>query len=405
MSAEPLPDLKRLTREELAALLAELGQPAWQAGEVRRFLFAKGVTDAAALTTLPKPVRAALAARCTIGAPEVADRREAPDGTVKLLLRFPDGAACETVLMPEPARVTQCLSSQAGCPLACAFCRTGGLGLARSLHWSEIVDQWLAGRRALPRGRRVTNLVFMGMGEPLLNRAALEEAVRFLISPEGGGIAAGRVTVSTAGIVPGIDWLGETLPQVKLAVSLNAPDDELRSRLMPVNRTHPLRELLGGAAPLPDRAAAGHDRVRPARRRQRRAGARGEACAPAARGALHGQPHPLQPALGAPVRRPRGEGRARIPAAAAGGRVLRVHPPQPRRRDRRRLRPARRRRAPVVDPLVRPGRPPPARTPPEAAPSRPAPPGAGPRGRGQRASRWRPCPTVALVPPAVPVTA
>ena len=244
MTAPPLPDLKRLTREELAALLAELGQPAWQAGEVRRFLFAKGVTDPAALTTLPKPVRAVLAARCTIGAPEVADRREAPDGTVKLLLRFPDGAACETVLMPEPARVTQCLSSQSGCPLACAFCRTGGLGLARSLHWSEIVDQWLAGRRAQPRGRRVTNLVFMGMGEPLLNRAALEEAVRFLISPEGGGIAAGKVTISTAGIVPGIDWLGATLPQVKLAVSLNAPDDELRSRLMPVNRKYPLSELV-----------------------------------------------------------------------------------------------------------------------------------------------------------------
>ena len=244
MSPAAPPDLKKLSRAELASLLGELGQPAWQADEVRRFLFAKGVTGVAALTTLPKRVREALAARCTIGAPEVADRREAPDGTVKLLLRFADGAACETVLMPEPARVTQCLSSQAGCPLACAFCRTGRLGLSRSLYWSEIVDQWLAARRTLPRGRRVTNLVFMGMGEPLLNREALEEAVRFLISPDGGGIAAGRVTVSTAGIVPGIDWLGATLPQVKLAVSLNAPDDELRSRLMPVNRTHPLRELM-----------------------------------------------------------------------------------------------------------------------------------------------------------------
>ncbi|HEY5997979.1 MAG TPA: 23S rRNA (adenine(2503)-C(2))-methyltransferase RlmN [bacterium] len=244
MTDGALPDLKKLSREELVALLGELGQPPWQADEVRRFLYAKGVTEIGGLTSLPRRVREELAARSTIGAPEVVDRLAAPDGTVKLLLRFADGAACETVLMPEPARVTQCLSSQAGCPLACAFCRTGALGLTRSLHWSEIVDQWLAGRRALPRGRRVTNLVFMGMGEPLLNRAGLEEALRFLISAEGGGIAAGKVTVSTAGIVPGIDWLGKTLPQVKLAVSLNAPEDALRSRLMPVNRNYPLRELI-----------------------------------------------------------------------------------------------------------------------------------------------------------------
>jgi 23S rRNA (adenine2503-C2)-methyltransferase len=238
------PDLKRLTRDELAGLLAELGQPAWQADEVRRFLFAKGAGSIAALTSLPKAAREALAQRCVIGAPEVAARLVAPDGTTKLLLRFPGGDVCETVLMPQGARLTQCLSSQSGCPLACAFCRTGGLGFTRNLHWSEIVDQWLAARREQPEGRRVTNLVFMGMGEPLLNREALAEAVRFLVSPEGGGISAARVTVSTAGIVPGIDWLGAELPQVKLAVSLNAPDDELRSRLMPVNRTHPLCELI-----------------------------------------------------------------------------------------------------------------------------------------------------------------
>jgi 23S rRNA (adenine2503-C2)-methyltransferase len=244
-------DLKKLAREELVALLAELGLPAWQADEVRRFLHVKGVTDVGALTTLPKRARETLAARCTIGFPEVADRRAAPDGTTKLLLRFPDGACCETVLMPQGERLTQCLSSQAGCPLGCAFCRTGELGLTRSLHWSEIVDQWLAARRELPPGARVSNLVFMGMGEPLLNREALAEAVRLLTAPEGGGIAAGKVTVSTAGVVPGIDWLGAELPQVKLAVSLNAPDDALRSRLMPVNRKYPLRELLAALRRFP----------------------------------------------------------------------------------------------------------------------------------------------------------
>ncbi len=237
-------DLKRLTRDELAGCLAAIGQPAWQADEVRRFLFVKGVSDIKALTTLPKPARAALAQHCAILTPEVAERRAGADGTTKLLLRYHDGAACETVLMPAGGRLTQCLSSQAGCPLGCVFCRTGELGLTRSLHWSEIVDQWHAARRALPAGAAVTNLVFMGMGEPLLNREALAEAVRFLTSSAGGGIAASRVTISTAGIVPGIDWLGAELPRVKLAVSLNAPEDALRSRLMPVNRKYPLSELV-----------------------------------------------------------------------------------------------------------------------------------------------------------------
>ena len=237
-------DLKKLSREELAALLAGLGQPAWQADEVRRFLLVKGVGTIAALTTLPRSAREALSARCTISSPEIARRRVAPDGTTKLLLRFADGAECETVLIPQGGRLTQCLSSQAGCPLGCAFCRTGQLGLRRNLHSSEIVDQWLAARPGLPPGARVTNLVFMGMGEPLLNREALGEAVRQLTAESGGGISAARVTVSTAGIVPGIDWLGAELPQVKLAVSLNAPDDALRTRLMPVNRKHPLGELM-----------------------------------------------------------------------------------------------------------------------------------------------------------------
>jgi 23S rRNA (adenine2503-C2)-methyltransferase len=244
-------DLKKLTRDELVALLAALGQPAWQADEVRRFLFTKGVRTIAELTTLPKPVRQALAARATLAAPQVVRRRVAPDGTTKLLLRFADGAACETVLMPQGGRLTQCLSSQAGCPLGCAFCRTGELGLTRNLHWSEIVDQWLAARRELPAGARVTNLVFMGMGEPLLNREALGAAVRHLTAKTGGGISAARVTVSTAGIVPGIAWLGAELPQVKLAVSLNAPEDALRSRLMPINRSYALKNLVGALRRFP----------------------------------------------------------------------------------------------------------------------------------------------------------
>ncbi len=237
-------DLKKLSRGELVDLLAGIGQPAWQADELRRHLFVRGVASIAALTTLSKKAREALSESCTIVTPEVAERLRSPDGTTKLLVRFEDGAACETVLIPHGTRLTQCLSSQAGCPLGCVFCRTGKLGLTRNLHWSEIVDQWLAARRELPKRAAVTNLVFMGMGEPLLNRVALAEAVRFLTSSAGGGISASRVTISTAGIVPGIDWLGAELPQVKLAVSLNAPIDALRSQLMPINRTYPLRALI-----------------------------------------------------------------------------------------------------------------------------------------------------------------
>jgi 23S rRNA (adenine2503-C2)-methyltransferase len=238
------PDLKKLPAVELAAVLAGLGQPDWQVEAVRRALFARGVRSIDGLTSLPKAARADLGERFTVFTAGVAERRAAADGTTKLLLRLEDGAAVETVLMPQGVRLTQCLSSQAGCPLACAFCRTGALGLTRNLHPAEIVDQWLVGREAWPPGKRVTNVVFMGMGEPLLNREAVREAVAFLTSPAGAGISAARITVSTAGIVPGILWMAEHLPQVKLAVSLNAPEDALRSRLMPVNRRYPLRDLI-----------------------------------------------------------------------------------------------------------------------------------------------------------------
>jgi len=245
-------DLKALPRERLVALLDGLGQPAWQADEVRRAILTRGVTEIGRLTTLPKRVREELAERWEIRSALVAGRREAADGTVKLLLRFADGAEAETVLMPQGERLTQCLSSQAGCPLGCAFCRTGELGLVRNLGAAEILEQWLAAGRELP-GRRVTNVVFMGMGEPLLNREAVAETVGVLTSERGAGISAARVTISTAGIVPGIDWMAAHLPQVKLAVSLNAPEDELRSRLMPVNRRHPLRELLAALRRYPAR--------------------------------------------------------------------------------------------------------------------------------------------------------
>jgi 23S rRNA (adenine2503-C2)-methyltransferase len=237
-------DLKKLTRDDLVAALAAIGQPAWQADEIRKRLFQKGVREIAQLTSLPKDARQRLAEEYTIFNPAVVDRLQAADGTTKLLLRLDDGAEIETVVMPQGDRLTQCLSSQVGCPLGCAFCRTGQLGLRRNLLADEIIDQWHAARRDLPPGREITNLVFMGMGEPLLNREAVAEAIGFFTAPEGAALAAARITVSTAGIVPGIAWLAEALPRVKLAVSLNAPEDALRTSLMPVNRKHPLKDLV-----------------------------------------------------------------------------------------------------------------------------------------------------------------
>jgi 23S rRNA (adenine2503-C2)-methyltransferase len=196
------------------------------------------------MSSLPRALREKLAEEFSLGTPEVVERRCAADGAEKIGLRLEDGVRCETVLIPLENRLTQCLSSQAGCPLGCAFCHTGQLGLKRNLKAFEMVDQWLTARREGPAGRRVSNLVFMGMGEPLLNYHAVREALEILISGTGGGFSPARITISTAGIVPGIERLGKEFPGVNLAVSLNAPDDTLRNRIMPLNRKYPLARLM-----------------------------------------------------------------------------------------------------------------------------------------------------------------
>ena len=251
-------DLKELSGAELEALLGELGQPGWRAEEIRRWIYSKGAPGFDSMTSLPLALRERLAGEFVLFAPAVSGRERAGDGTVKLCLSLQDEAPCETVLIAGEGRFTQCLSSQSGCPLGCTFCQTGRLGLRRSLTASEIADQWLTARRELGEEERITNLVYMGMGESLLNYDALRESVEIFTAPWGADISPRRITVSTAGIVPGIDRMGKEMPPVNLAVSLNAPDDDLRDRLMPVNRKYPLADLIAslrrypaGRKPLP----------------------------------------------------------------------------------------------------------------------------------------------------------
>src|SRR5215471_2943415 len=238
------------------AAVADLGQPAFRADQLSRHYFARLTDDPADMTDLPAGVRTALAAELL--PPLLTSQRELQcDGgtTRKTLWRAFDGAFIESVLMRYPDRVTMCVSSQAGCGMACPFCATGQAGLTRNLSAAEIVAQVVAGARALVRGEvpggpgRVSNVVFMGMGEPLANYPRVLAAVRRITdpAPDGLGISRRAVTVSTVGLVPAIGRLaGEGLP-VRLAVSLHAPDDELRDTLVPINTRWKVAEVLDAA--------------------------------------------------------------------------------------------------------------------------------------------------------------
>jgi len=248
-SSDPRPDLLGLTPDGLRAALAGLVDKPYRADQVFHSLHVLGVRDFAAMTDLHKDLRARLAERFRIGWPEIASRELSADGTCKYLLRLHDGASIEAVDIPDRGRRTLCLSSQAGCALACTFCVTGFWGAGRNLTAGEIVSQVLAIRadRSHPSRELAPapdaaglRLVFMGMGEPLLNLGSLRPALDVL----GRSISLRRITVSTAGVVPGIEELAGWERRPNLAVSLHAPDDERRSRVMPINNSYPLSELL-----------------------------------------------------------------------------------------------------------------------------------------------------------------
>jgi 23S rRNA (adenine2503-C2)-methyltransferase len=211
----------------------------FRAEQIYRALHERGVRDFAQMTDLSKELRERLAERYRIGLPEIAEKRPSSDGTCKYLLRLPDGATIEAVDIPDGDRRTFCLSSQAGCALACSFCVTGYWGAGRNLTAGEIVAQ-VETLRADREPAEGLNLVFMGMGEPLLNLENLEPALAILTE----AISPHRITVSTVGILPGIEAMARWERRPNLAISLHAPDEERRTQVMPINRTYPLAELM-----------------------------------------------------------------------------------------------------------------------------------------------------------------
>jgi 23S rRNA (adenine2503-C2)-methyltransferase len=240
--------LTGLTREELERFAAEVGEPAYRGRQLFSALQRRRLRSFGEMTDLPKDLRARLEGRATASTLTVEQRYVASDGTRRYLMKTLDGLPVETVFIPEERRDTICFSSQSGCPLQCDFCLTAKLGLFRTLTAGEIVEQIVVALNdaygvgaKTPRG---TNLVAMGAGEPFLAFEPLMKALRVMADPEGLHIVPNRVTVSTAGVAPKIRELAKTPDRPHLAVSLAAPDDELRDRLMPINRRWPLRELL-----------------------------------------------------------------------------------------------------------------------------------------------------------------
>jgi 23S rRNA (adenine2503-C2)-methyltransferase len=236
--------LKDYSPAALRVRLAGEGLPGYRADQIANWLYARNVEDPREMTDLDRDLRERLATAWRTRALEITALARSSDGTVKGVLRADDGALIESVVIPEEDRTTLCVSTQVGCPLACSFCATGALGFTRNLRTAEILDQVCRMREVLPAGREISNVVFMGMGEPLLNLSNLLEAIRTLLHPKAFGFAPRRVTVSTVGIASKIpELLGQA--QVNLAVSLHATTDEVRDRLVPVNRRFPLAELLG----------------------------------------------------------------------------------------------------------------------------------------------------------------
>lgn len=259
MSIRPVVPEKSLTdlsRTALQERVVALGLPRYRADQLYKWVFQKGARDFEGMTDLPKALRQTLTDDgWTVGRVSLGRVAESIDGTIKVVIRLQDGGAVESVLIPMgEGRFTQCLSSQLGCALDCKFCYTGTLGLSRHLTAGEIVDQVIVARQAVPAGAVVDHLVFMGMGEPLHNFDHVVASLGPLTDPNGLGYSARRITVSTSGLVPQIDALGKVAP-VNLAISLNATTDEVRDRIMPINKRYPIAELIAALRryPLPPR--------------------------------------------------------------------------------------------------------------------------------------------------------
>jgi 23S rRNA (adenine2503-C2)-methyltransferase len=239
-----IPNLYGLDRSALVTLLDSHGARAFHAGQIFRWLYARRSFDPGGWSDLPRSLRSSLASTTRVDPGRIAERVEAKDGTVKIRVALEDGKSVEAVSMLQSGRRTLCISSQVGCALDCDFCLTGRMGLVRNLTPGEIVGQVSLIQQDQELGEAPLNLVFMGMGEPLHNYEGVLSAFRLLVDPDGAALPARRITLSTAGLVPGIERLAKEPVRPRLAVSLNATTDETRNRLMPINRAHPLPKLL-----------------------------------------------------------------------------------------------------------------------------------------------------------------
>ena len=246
-------NLKSLSQAELEAFLNSLGMKKYRANQVYQWLYQKGAASFDEMTNLSKEERQSLNEKTYISSLVLIKRQTASDGTEKYLFELEDRNRIESVLIPDEERLTLCISTQVGCAMGCRFCLTGKGGLKRNLEAHEIVDQVIAVRRLL--SKRITNIVLMGMGEPLANYDNTINALKILLDEKALNFSNRKVTLSTAGLIPQIDRLGKEGIKINLAISLNATTDDIRNKIMPINKKYPIKELIAACKrfPLPKR--------------------------------------------------------------------------------------------------------------------------------------------------------
>lgn len=246
--------IKNFTLPEMESWVESIGEKRFRARQLFKHIYNRRISSWSECSDLSKSFRVQLELGTSLNALKTAEKLHGSDGTVKYLFSLPDGHAIESVLIPDPPRRTLCISSQVGCAMGCRFCLTGSLGFKRNLTAGEIVDQVCQVQQDIGPDERITNIVLMGMGEPLANYGEVLRAMRVMIDPTGLAFSHRRITLSTIGLAPQLARLGKDSP-VNLAISLHAPDDELRSRIMPVNRTYPLQALIAACRiyPIPPR--------------------------------------------------------------------------------------------------------------------------------------------------------
>ncbi|MGD0917578.1 MAG: 23S rRNA (adenine(2503)-C(2))-methyltransferase RlmN [Thermodesulfobacteriota bacterium] len=249
-------DLKNLSPPELERFIASFGKERYRSIQVLRWLYQKGVHSIEEMTNLSRNFRRQLSEICGISTLHPRMVEEAKDGTKKFLFQLEDGNRIESVLIPDKKRLTLCLSTQVGCALGCRFCLTGKKGWKRDLTVSEILNQILSVKETLDDSNFITNVVLMGMGEPLANYENTLKAIELMLHPDAFKFSSRRITLSTAGLLPELERLANEKKQFRLAISLNASDEETRSHLMPINRRYPLKKVLEvcRSFPLPHRA-------------------------------------------------------------------------------------------------------------------------------------------------------